>query len=130
MPEPPQADEVEIEFWDTIKHSMNALEYRVYLERYPDGAFAPLARARIDSLEHGHITVAAAAPVAIVDPKAIELAFWETVKDSTNPEMYEAYLDKYPTGEFAILAKAKLAELSSEENSEEREPGPSKWHSQ
>ena len=38
-----QADEVEIEFWDSIKHSASALEYRVYLERYPEGAFAPLA---------------------------------------------------------------------------------------
>src|SRR3954452_9758555 len=118
VPEPPQADGVEIEFWDTIKHSTNVLEYCVYLERYPDGAFAPLARARIDSLEHGHITVAAAVPVAIIDPKAIELAFWETVKDSTNPDMYEAYLEKYPAGEFAILAKAKLTELSVEESLE------------
>src|SRR3954470_9307021 len=122
-PEPPQADEVEIEFWDTIKHSTIPLEYRVYLERYPDGAFAPLARARIDSLEHGHIAVAAAVPVAIIDPKAIELAFWETVKNSTNPDMYEAYLEKYPDGEFAILAKAKLTELSAEESSEEHHRG-------
>src|SRR6185312_7643337 len=61
--EPPQADEVEIEFWDTIKRSTNALEYCVYLERYPDGAFAPLARVRIDSLEQGHISVPTAAPV-------------------------------------------------------------------
>ena len=129
-PEPPQADEVEIEFWDTIKNSTNPLEYRVYLERYPDGAFAPLALARIDSLEQGHISVSVAAPVATVDPKAIELAFWETVKDSTNPEMYGAYLDKYPAGEFAILAKAKLAELSAEESSEERQRGSSRWNSQ
>jgi hypothetical protein len=120
-PEPPQADEVEIEFWDTIKNSTNPLEYRVYLERYPDGAFAPLALARIDSLEQGHISVSVAAPVATIDPKAIELTFWETVKDSTNPEMYEAYLEKYPDGEFAILAKAKLAELNAEASSEEHQ---------
>jgi hypothetical protein len=37
--------------------------------------------------------------------------------------MYEAYLDKYPTGEFVILAKAKLTELNTEESSEERELG-------
>jgi adenylate cyclase len=122
-PGPPHADEVEIEFWDTIKHSTNPLEYRVYLERYPDGAFAPLALARIDSLEHGHVAIAPAAPVAAVDPKAIELAFWETVKESTNPEMYEAYLDKYPAGEFVSLAKTELIELSTEESSEEHHRG-------
>jgi class 3 adenylate cyclase len=119
--EPPHADEVEIEFWDTIKHSASALEYRVYLEQYPGGAFAPLALARIDNLERGHIAVAPAAPVATIDPKAIELSFWETVKESTNPEMYGAYLDKYPAGEFASLAKTKLAELSTEESSGERD---------
>jgi len=108
--EAPRADEVEIAFWDSIKHSASALEYRVYLERYPDGAFAPLAEARLSNLESGQAAVTPT-PVGAIDPKAIELAFWETVKDSTNAEMYQAYLGKYPQGEFASLAEAKLAEL-------------------
>jgi adenylate cyclase len=108
---PPQADDVEIAFWDSIKHSASALEYRVYLERYPDGAFAPLAEARLGNLENGLAAAAPIASIAAVDPKAIELAFWETIKDSINTEMYEAYLVKYPQGEFARLAEAKLAEL-------------------
>jgi len=114
-PEPPQADEVEIEFWDSIKHSNNALEYSVYLERYPDGAFAPLARARIETLENGQPALPLVAPTlaAVVDPKTIELTFWETVKDSSNAEMYRAYLEKYPQGEFTLLAEAKLAELAA-----------------
>jgi adenylate cyclase len=110
---PPQADEVEIAFWDSIKHSGSALEYRVYLERYPDGAFAPLAEARLANLEKGLAAAAPMASIAAVDPKAIELAFWETIKDSINTEMYEAYLEKYPQGEFARLAEAKLAELQA-----------------
>ena len=108
---PPQADDVEIAFWDSIKHSASALEYRVYLERYPNGAFAPLAEARLGNLENGLAAAAPVASIAAVDPKAIELAFWETIKDSINTEMYEAYLVKYPQGEFARLAEAKLAEL-------------------
>ena len=114
-PEPPQADEVEIEFWDSIKHSNNALEYSVYLERYPDGAFAPLARARIETLENGQPALPLVAPTlaAVVDPKTIELTFWETVKDSSNAEMFRAYLEKYPQGEFTLLAEAKLAELAA-----------------
>lgn len=53
------------------------------------------------------------APIVAVDPKAIELTFWDTIKDSVNTEMYEAYLEKYPQGEFARLAEAKLAELQA-----------------
>ena len=50
------------------------------------------------------------APVVAVSPKMIELAYWDTVKDSGNPEMFQAYLDKYPRGEFAELARAKIVE--------------------
>ena len=110
--EPPQAGEVEIEFWDTIKHSTSALEYRVYLEQYPDGAFAALAKARIAGLEKGELPLAEnPAGIGGVSPKAIELTFWETVKDSSDPGQYRAYLEKYPEGEFATLAQAKLAAL-------------------
>jgi adenylate cyclase len=42
---------------------------------------------------------------------AVELTFWESVRDSDNPDMYEAYLEKYPDGEFAPLAKVRLEEL-------------------
>lgn len=92
---------VEIAFWDSIKHSASALEYRVYLERFPDGAFAPLAEARLASLENGQAATVPVSSVAAVDPKAIELAFWETVKDSTNSEMYEAYLENIRKGNSA-----------------------------
>src|SRR4029077_8409741 len=109
-PEPPQADEVEIEFWDSIKQRTNPLEYRVYVEQYPEGSFAPLARTRLQSVESGDAMFTAAPVGGAVSPKMIELAYWDTVKDSGNPGMFQAYLDKYPRGEFAGLARAKIAE--------------------
>jgi hypothetical protein len=33
----------------------------------------------------------------------IELAFWDPVKDSDDPATFEAYLQKYPEGEFGQL---------------------------
>jgi hypothetical protein len=42
---------------------------------------------------------------------AVELSFWESVRVSDNPDMYEAYLEKYPNGEFVPLAKVRLEEL-------------------
>jgi hypothetical protein len=35
------------------------------------------------------------------------------IKDTENPEMYRAYLDKYPEGEFSPLAQIKLTELEA-----------------
>jgi class 3 adenylate cyclase len=48
-----------------------------------------------------------------LDPVAvnIELTFWNSVKDSQDPAMFEAYLEKYPEGEFKALAEIQLAKL-------------------
>ena len=42
-----------------------------------------------------------------VDPAAIELSYWETIKNSNNPEDFKSYLAKYPDGQFAELAKSR-----------------------
>ncbi len=42
---------------------------------------------------------------------ALELAFWQTVKDSNDPVMFRAYLDQYPRGTFAALARVMIARL-------------------
>jgi adenylate cyclase len=39
---------------------------------------------------------------------AVELAFWEAIAESEDAKLYEAYLEKYPEGEFAIIATARL----------------------
>ena len=70
----------------------------IYLERYPEGTFAELARARL----HGDSTV---------EEPGVELAFWETVRAANNAAMIEAYLAKYPDGEFKALAEILLQEL-------------------
>ena len=49
---------------------------------------------------------------APADPAAIELAYWDGVKDSRDAEAFKVYLDQYPQGRFASLAKIRLRELS------------------
>jgi formylglycine-generating enzyme required for sulfatase activity len=41
-----QTDAFELSFWETIRNSENAAEYRAYLDAYPNGRFAALARTR------------------------------------------------------------------------------------
>ena len=45
--------------------------------------------------------------IALVDPAAIELAYWDTIKNSTNPDDFKGYLEKYPDGQFVGLAKSR-----------------------
>lgn len=48
-----------------------------------------------------------------VDPLAVELSVWQAIKDSQNIEDFKAYLNKYPQGEFAALAKNKINSLAN-----------------
>ena len=42
------------------------------------------------------------------EEKNLELAFWETIKNDKNPELFQAYLNRYPNGAFADIAKINL----------------------
>jgi len=50
----------------------------------------------------------------VLDPAEvkIEVTFWNTVKGSDDAAMFEAYLEKYPDGEFRKLAEISLAKLA------------------
>lgn len=111
----PAAEEAEFEltFWESIKESRDPAEFAAYLERYPAGAFAALAESRQQALLEAAAAPAAEAAMADPEVSAVELAFWDTVKDSDNPDMYSAYLERYPEGAFAALAKVRLDELGS-----------------
>lgn len=41
------------------------------------------------------------------DSSAFELSFWDSIKNSSNPDDFEAYLERYPNGQFANLAKRR-----------------------
>lgn len=43
----------------------------------------------------------------------VEVTFWNSVKDSSDPDMFEAYLERYPDGAFASLARIKLEKLKT-----------------
>lgn len=44
------AEQYELTFWDSIKDSTQAGDYEAYLQAYPNGRFAALARSRIERL--------------------------------------------------------------------------------
>ncbi len=108
VPSGPDGQSVEIEFWDSIKNSVRAQEYEAYLEQYPEGSFVALARARLEAIAED------AASMRDPQDREIELAFWESVRDSANPALIQAYMEKYPKGEFSTLAEIRLRELTSD----------------
>lgn len=105
--EPVDEKAVELLFWESIKDSVQTADYEAYLTRYPDGSFAELARARVrELLTEG--------PPPSPQDREIEVAFWESARESDDPAQLAAYLEKYPNGEFKPLAEIRLRELASE----------------
>jgi adenylate cyclase len=109
LTEPPAAEStaLELAMWETVSSSGDVEAILHYLQRFPEGEFAEIARDRITALSQ---TPQVVAPAVDADT-TIELSFWESVRDSDNPDMYEAYLEKYPNGEFGPLAKVRLEDL-------------------
>ena len=94
----PKTEPVELAFWQSVEASDDPKEYQAYLKQFPEGAFAALAKSRL-------------AGPAGTSPSAdhtVELEFWNSIKDTDVRENFEAYLKKYPEGEFKSLAEIRL----------------------
>jgi class 3 adenylate cyclase len=98
---------LELALWDSVKDGSPA-ELESYLEQYPQGTFASLARTRHDAAALSPTDPAPPTP-ADAAAEALDLAFWDSVKDSDRRGELEAYLEQHPNGHFAGLARARLS---------------------
>lgn len=58
-----------------------------------------------------HAVPEVAAKRAEVTPEDIELEFWRAIKDGDDCDDFELYVEKFPNGVYASLAKRKIAKL-------------------
>ena len=126
------ADAAEIAFWQSIQHSSDEADFKAYLTRFPDGLFIDLAQNRLAALvlPDSDTAVIAVPSVPIAsDPEepsdasaaspseswelAVETSFWELVAHSTDPLDLQAYLHRYPQGQFSHQAQERLTLLQT-----------------
>ena len=106
------SEAIELAIWQSVETTEDTAEYQAYLDRYPNGTFAPLASTRVADPS----TSVASEP----ESHQVELAFWDSVTDSDDPEMFEAYLTKYPDGEFKSLAEIRIRSLGNADTFDRR----------
>ncbi|MGE0423423.1 MAG: SUMF1/EgtB/PvdO family nonheme iron enzyme [Reyranellaceae bacterium] len=58
-------------------------------------------------------------PAVTVTPEAMEYAAWSAIVDTTDPQVLEAFLKRFPDGVYAGIARARLAELRARAAREE-----------
>lgn len=103
---PAEPPEYELTFWESIRDNDNVAEFQAYLDKYPKGSFASIAAERVKALSERQNEP----ELPEADP--VELAYWESIMDSDNAQMFRSYLDKYSEGAFADIARLKLEQLS------------------
>jgi tetratricopeptide (TPR) repeat protein len=96
---------LELAFWDTIKNSNNPDDFKAYLDKYPDGQFAALARSRSQATRTMGNTGGG---------ESMEMVYWNAIKDSRNPSDFRGYVTKFPGGLFVELANNRIASLEAE----------------
>ncbi len=99
---------VDEQFWDSIKTSQQVSDYQSYLRNFPNGQFAALARLKIDQLSQF-------SPPIQSSPNptgpSVELQFWDSIQNSQRVSDYQSYLQSFPNGQFAALARLKIDQL-------------------
>jgi len=83
-----------------------ALEGNFYFKKSPPVVIAAV----VPTLTPVSANAAQVAP----NMMAVELAYWDSIKTSNRPFELEAYIEQFPSGAFAGLAKARLREVARE----------------
>lgn len=120
----PSAEEVELrQIWDTVKLSKDPLQVLLFLRAHPDSRYSAEARELLTALMEKETQPAAQATPAPqqesepVTPQTSERDMIETARREGTASAYQTYLDAYPNGAFAELARLELQTIVNKEQS-------------
>lgn len=120
---------LEMRYWDSAEKSGNPFDYQSYLKKFPSGEFAELARNRLEQIKAKKAQESAKAererlaehkappPERIaktVDTSVLEMRYWESAEKAGTAVAYQSYLKKFPSGDFAELARDRLEQIAAQ----------------
>jgi hypothetical protein len=76
-------------------------------EQEPATPVQPASSSVVPPSQTGNPVGAAVSPTAA----DLEVAFWNSIKDAKNPQLFEAYLNRYPNGTFVDIARINLEQF-------------------
>lgn len=120
----PSAEEVELrQIWDTVKLSKDPLQVLLFLRAHPDSRYSAEARELLTALMEKETQPTAEATPAPqqesepATPQTSERDMIETARREGTASAYQTYLDAYPNGAFAELARLELQTIVNKEQS-------------
>ena len=111
--------EMEVTFWNAVKDSKSKDLLQTYLDRYPSGNFAGLAKTLTYQLEKESPTANPADNKAAEEKTPAQLSeverAWDRTKDSTNIGALEAFSARFNGTYYADLARLLIEELKQQQ---------------
>ncbi len=96
----------EDQYWNSINNSQRVQDYQGYLYNYPNGIYASIARLKVSQLGGGQVQ-------NTTSVSAVEQQYWDNVRNSQNPRDFQSYLNIYPNGQFAMIARLRINQLNA-----------------
>lgn len=99
--------------WAAVQNTRSSAVLNSFIKRYPKSVYAGYAKATLSEKEQ---PVRSAPPLQPqvqqqIDPRSLELSYWNSIQTSNNPALFEDYLKQNPNGYFAVIAREKLRAL-------------------
>ncbi len=110
--------------WSAIQNSRSRGVLEAFIKRYPNSIYAEYAKTTLaekKSAAGSDRTVMPMSKILRSIPNAAEISFWNSIQTSNNSALFKEYLNRYSKGEFAVIAKARLAELEKAKAPGERQ---------
>ncbi|WP_420396661.1 peptidoglycan-binding protein [Nioella sp.] len=95
----------DLAYWNQTGQGNDEAGLRAYLNRYPNGQFAQLARQRLDAIE-------------AEQERQADIAYWNQTGRGQDEAGLRAYLGRYPNGEFSQLARQRLNTILAQQESQ------------
>lgn len=106
------------EAWQAAADGDTTKSYQSYLAAFPQGLFADIAEMRVDTLAEASKPKeekeqeVAALPVDRSINAAEDLLMWNGIQANGTADQYRGYLEKFPEGVFAKLARLRLEDAT------------------
>lgn len=100
------------DLWREVGEGRDEAGLRAYLDRFPQGEFAPVARERLERIVQARRAEEEAR--AAEERRQADEAFWRQTGEGRDIPGLRAYLERYPEGRHADRARSRLADLVGE----------------
>ena len=97
-------DDPDASLWKAVESGNSADDYKAYLQQYPKGKYAVLAKQRLQKFQDQ----------AAAEARATEDAVWQAAEGGGTEAGYQSYLTSYPRGRYAVLAAPRMAKLRAD----------------